>query len=203
MELLLSPVPPHRSGTASDWVVRWAAALAPASRVLDVACGSGRHLRWLAGRGLRLTGVDRDAEAVEPLRDCAEIVVADLEAGPWPLAGRQFDAVVVTNYLWRPLLPSIVGCVAPGGLLIYETFALGQERHGRPSRPAFLLCPGELLHAVSGLHVLAYEDGVLEAPRRRVQRLCARRGDPTEADEALLLWPGRSDMAHPAQPGPA
>jgi len=170
--------------------------------VLDLACGSGMHLRWLADRGARVTGVDRDAAAVEPLRACAEILVADIEAGPWPLEGREFDAVVVTNYLWRPLLPRIVASVAPGGLLVYETFARGQELLGRPSRPEFLLEPGELLRAAAGLHVLAYEDGLLEAPRRRVQRLCARSGDPTGLDEALRLWPGRNEPASPAGPGP-
>lgn len=198
----MSPGTAHAGATASDWVVRWAGALTPGSRVLDVACGSGRHLRWLTGRGLLLTGIDRDVVAVEPLRAFAEIVIADLEAGQWPLAGRRFDAVLVTNYLWRPLLPSLIDAIEPGGLLIYETFALGQERHGRPTRPAFLLNPGELLRAASGLHVLAYEDGLLEAPRRRVQRLCARSGDPTGLDEALRLWPGRNEPASPAGPGP-
>ena len=179
-------------------MVRWAGALPPGSRVLDLACGSGRHLRWLADRGARVTGVDRDAAAVEPLRACAEILVADIEAGPWPLEGREFDAVVVTNYLWRPLLPRVVASVAPGGLLVYETFARGQELLGRPSRPEFLLEPGELLRAAAGLHVLAYEDGLLQAPRRRVQRLCAWRGEPGRTDELPLL---REAAGHAARPG--
>jgi SAM-dependent methyltransferase len=102
---------------------------------------------------------------------------ADLEAGPWPLAGRRFDAVVVTNYLHRPLLPALVDCLEPGGVLLYETFARGNERFGKPSNPDFLLAPGELLEAVRGrLRVVAYEDRVIDTPRAAaIQRLCARR----------------------------
>ncbi|HSB98402.1 MAG TPA: SAM-dependent methyltransferase, partial [Burkholderiaceae bacterium] len=105
----------------------------------------------------------------------AELIEADLENAPWPLPGRRFDAVVVTNYLWRALLPAVVDSVAEGGLLLYETFALGQQRFGRPSNPDFLLRPGELLTAAQGLHVLAYEDGIVASPERRVQRLAAWR----------------------------
>jgi SAM-dependent methyltransferase len=159
----------------SPWVRRWSHLVAPHASVLDVACGSGRHARWFAGRGCRVTGVDRDATAVEPLRDLAEIVVADIENGPWPLSGRRFDAVVVTNYLWRPLLPTLLGSVADGGVLIYETFADGQQRVGRPANPDFLLKPGELLGAVQGLRVVAYEDGFLDPPPRYVQRIAAVR----------------------------
>ena len=159
----------------SDWVARWSALLPPGARVLDLACGSGRHLRWLAERGFAVTGVDRDEQALPALRELAEIVVADLEGGPWPLEGRWFDAVVVTHYLWRPLLPRIVEALAPGGTLIYETFARGQETIGRPSRPEFLLEPGELLRACSGLRIVAYEDVFLEPPPRFVQRVCAVR----------------------------
>ncbi len=159
----------------SPWVVRWASQLAAGSTVLDVACGSGRHVRWLAEQGLRVTGVDRDAAALAGLSNLAEVLVSDIEAGPWPVPGRQFDAVVVTNYLWRPLLPTLVEAVAPGGLLIYETFGAGHARFGRPSRPDFLLQPGELLQATQGLRVLGYEDGYLEPPPRLVQRICARR----------------------------
>jgi SAM-dependent methyltransferase len=159
----------------SPWVVRWASQLSAGGTVLDVACGSGRHVRWLAERGLQVTGVDRDAAALAGLSSLAEVLVADIEAGPWPLPGRQFDAVMVTNYLWRPLLPTLVEAVAPGGLLIYETFGAGNARFGRPSRPDFLLQPGELLQATQGLRVLGYEDGYLEPPPRLVQRICARR----------------------------
>jgi len=147
--------------------------------VLDLACGSGRHVRYLAARGLHVTAVDRDRDALAHSQGLAdEVIVADLEGGPWPLPGRRFDAVVVTNYLWRALLPAIVGSVAEGGLLLYETFTLGQENFGRPTNPEFLLQPGELLRAAQGLHVIAYEDGVAQQPQRRVQRLAAWRTHP-------------------------
>lgn len=144
--------------------------------MLDVACGSGRHVRWLAAQGHRVTGVDRDSAAVHPLRALAEIVVADLEDGAWPLPGRRFDAVVVTNYLWRPLWPALREALGDDGVLIYETFAHGQHLIGKPSRPDFLLQPGELLRAFDGLQVVAFEDGLETDPTRRVQRLVAVAG---------------------------
>lgn len=171
----------HGSLAASPWVQRWSALVREGASVLDVACGSGRHLRWFAQRGCRVTGVDRDAAAVEPLKPLGEIIVADIENGPWPLDGRRFEAVVVTNYLWRPLLPAIVACVADGGVLIYETFAAGNETVGKPSRPDFLLRPGELLSATAGLRVVAYEDGFLADPERYVQRIAAVREAPSSA----------------------
>jgi SAM-dependent methyltransferase len=163
--------------------------MAPRGRVLDVACGSGRHLRWLAARGFAVTGVDRDAAAVEPLRPFGRIVLADIENGPWPLGDERFDAVIVTHYLWRPLLPRLIECVADGGCLIYETFAVGNEAFGKPSNPAFLLRPGELLEACRDLTVIAYEDGQLEAPPRRVQRIAARRGIAQGAPLESPLFP--------------
>lgn len=172
------------SGThdaVSPWVRRWSPLVPAGARVLDVACGGGRHVRWFAERGCTVTAVDRDAAAVEPLRAIARVVVADLEAGAWPLPGETFDAVVVTNYLWRPLLPTIVASVATGGVLVYETFAVGNETVGRPSNPEFLLRPGELLTAAQGLRVVAYEDGFVEPPPRFVQRLCAVRADAAAA----------------------
>ncbi len=169
----------HSGLAPSAWVTRWAHLVAPGGTVLDLACGSGRHVAWLAARGFRVTGVDRDAAAVEPLATQAEIVVADIENGPWPLDDRRFDGIVVTNYLWRPLLPRIVASLAPGGVLVYETFARGHETIGRPSNPDFLLRPGELLEAARGLRVVAYEDGFLDAPPRLVQRLAAVRPDPS------------------------
>lgn len=172
---MASPTLPHGDGAPSDWLLRWAHLLPPGSTVLDLACGRGRHVRWLAARGCRVTAVDRDADAVEPLRPIAEVVVADIENGPWPLAGRSFDAVLVTHYLWRPLLPAIVASVAPGGALLYETFASGQETVGRPARADFLLQPGELWRAAEGLAVVAYECGTLDAPPRFVQRIAACR----------------------------
>ena len=122
-----------------------------------------------------MTGVDRDEQALAGLTGLGELLLADLEGGPWPLGARVFDLVVVTNYLWRPLLPAIAAAVAPGGCLLYETFARGHETLGRPSRPDFLLQPGELLQAVKGLQVLGYESGRLEAPARIVQRIAACR----------------------------
>jgi SAM-dependent methyltransferase len=160
-------------GAPSAWVRRFAHLVCPGGAVLDLACGSGRHLRWLAAQGYRVTGVDRDAAAVEPLRGAAEIVVADLEGGPWPLPGRRFDGIVVTNYLWRALLPTLGASLAPGGVLIYETFADGQQHFGRPARADFLLRRGELLAAFAGLRVVAYEDGFEPDPPRCVQRLVA------------------------------
>jgi SAM-dependent methyltransferase len=166
----------HGTGEASDWVRRWARLVPAGAAVLDVACGGGRHLRWFAARGARVAGVDRDAALLASLAGTGELVVADIENGPWPFGGRRFDAVVVTNYLWRPLLPRLVDSLAPGGLLLYETFAAGNETVGRPSRPDFLLQPGELLQAVQGrLRVLGYEDGFLPHPDRFVQRIAAVR----------------------------
>ncbi|HEX2011500.1 MAG TPA: class I SAM-dependent methyltransferase [Roseateles sp.] len=171
-----------RSDAPSPWLLRWREACRPGATALDLACGSGRHVRHLAALGMRITGVDRDAAALAPLAavpGLAETLVADLEAGPWPLAGRRFDLVLVTNYLWRPLLPAIVDAVAPGGWLIYETFADGQQSIGRPARPDFLLQPGELLQACAGLRVVAYENGFSEdaggVNPRYVQRVAAVR----------------------------
>lgn len=161
----------HPDVRASAWIVRFAPLLKPGGRVLDLACGSGRHLRWLAAQGFVVTGVDRDEAAVAPLRDSAEIVVADIEGGPWPLAGRCFDGIVVTNYLWRPLFPAVRAALAEGGLLLYETFAHGQQLVGKPSRPDFLLQPGELLQLAAGLRVVAFEDGFEDG--RYVQRTAA------------------------------
>ena len=141
--------------------------------MLDVACGSGRHVRWLAAQGFIVTGIDRDAAALAPLGAVGRSVVADIENAAWPLAGERFDAVIVTNYLWRPLWPFLLASLTDGGVLIVETFALGNEAFGKPSNPDFLLRPGELLEACGGLHVVAYEDGMLDAPMRRVQRIAA------------------------------
>ena len=167
----------HAGLPPSDWLQRWAHLLPAGGRVLDVACGRGRHLRWLAGRGFVLTGIDRDAAALAALQDLAseiERVEADIENQPWPLPGRLFDAVLVSNYLWRPLWPQLLASLAPGGVLVYETFAAGNEALGKPSRPDFLLQPGELLQRCAGLHTVAYEDGFLDGPPRFVQRVVAR-----------------------------
>ena len=178
MELLLSEHASGRGAAPSPWVVRWVHLVASGSTALDLAAGSGRHARFLIDRGLAVTAVDRDAEAMRDLAGRAETVAADLENGPWPLPGRTFDAVVVTNYLWRPLWPAILAALAPGGVLIYETFARGNETVGRPARPDFLLAPGELLREAVGLRIVAYEDGFLREPDRYVQRLAAVRERP-------------------------
>ena len=175
--------------TPSPWIMRWADSIPAAGSVLDLACGSGRHVRHLAARGLRVTAVDRDRDALAHSRGvAAEVIEADLEGAAWPLPGRRFDAVVVTNYLWRALLPTIVDSVAEGGVLLYETFALGQEQLGRPTNPDFLLRPGELLTVARGLHVLGYEDGIAAAPERRVQRLAAWRAHGDDLPPRLP-WP--------------
>lgn len=161
----------------SPWVERFAAC-APAGVVLDVAAGSGRHTRLFLARGHRVAAIDRDVQALHAAAcQALEIIAFDLESGAQPpFLGRRFAAVVVTNYLHRPLLPALLDALAPGGMLIYETFALGNERFGKPSNPDFLLRPGELLDAVRGrLRVLAYEDLEIETPRpAMVQRIAAR-----------------------------
>ena len=149
----------------------------PGGVVLDVAAGNGRHARFLARLGFEVDAVDRDASLfADPPRE-VRILQADIEQGPWPYAGRHFDGIVVTNYLHRPLLPVLVESLERGGVLIYETFAQGNEKFGKPSNLAYLLAPGELLEAVRGeLRVLAYEDLVVAEPRpAAVQRLVARR----------------------------
>jgi SAM-dependent methyltransferase len=173
---------PHPNSPISDWVARWTHLLPHGGTALDLACGKGRHSHWLAQRGLCVTAVDLDptalaeAAAREP---AIRTVQADLENQPWPLKGQTFDAVVVTNYLWRPLWPDILASLSPGGVLLYETFAHGNATVGRPSRPDFLLQPGELLHLCSALRVVAFENGFLPHPERFVQRVCAVAENPT------------------------
>lgn len=169
----------------SPWLTRWAHLIRPGGRVLDLACGSGRHSAWLAAQGFAVLAVDRDAEAIAALPSGIERRTVDLEQGAWPLADAgRFDAVVVTNYLHRPLWPHLIEALAPGGVLIYETFAAGNETVGKPSRPDFLLRPGELLEvAHDALRVVGYEDGTLDVPRTAfVQRICAVREAPGGVD---------------------
>ena len=156
--------------TPSAWVERWAP-LVPRGRVLDLACGGGRHARLFASLGHQVVAVDREPQSIAGVR----FVRADLEDGsPWPLPGEQFQGIVVTNYLHRPLFAAIEQSLAPGGVLIYETFMQGNERYGKPSNPAFLLAPGELWRAFGGLHVVAFEQGRVREPKpAMIQRLCA------------------------------
>ncbi|RZT42545.1 class I SAM-dependent methyltransferase [Cupriavidus agavae] len=172
----MTPAHPAAPAAPSPWLVRWAHLIRPAGRVLDLACGSGRHAGWLAGQGFDVLAVDRDADAVAGLPASVRGRVADLEQGGWPLADAgRFDAIVVTNYLHRPLWPHLLGALAPGGVLVYETFAAGNETLGKPSRPDFLLRPGELLDVTRDhLRVVGYEDGLVESPKPAfVQRICA------------------------------
>ncbi len=170
----------------SPWVVRFAPLIT--GHVLDIACGGGRHTRFFLSRGHRVTAVDRDLSPLADLRDNAALDVhqADLEAdrnlGAGPLPSGPFGGVIVTNYLWRPLLPAIVAAVAEDGVLLYETFAAGNASYGKPNNPDYLLKPGELLDAVRGqLQVVAYENGVTDTPRPAViQRICAVRRNPVD-----------------------
>lgn len=173
----------HGTEPPSTWVQRWSHLVPKRGVVLDVACGHGRHARWFYERNHPLALVDRSQDAINfiaselPARphQAVQAVVADIEEGPWPFAGREFDAVVVTNYLWRALLPTLLASLAPGGVLIYETFTQGNETVGKPSRPDFLLRPGELLEVCQGLRVVAFEEGFHESPPRFVQRIAAVR----------------------------
>jgi SAM-dependent methyltransferase len=174
----MTSAPQHLQTEPSPWIVRFAHLVAPGGRVLDLACGSGRHARWLAEHGRRVLAVDRDADAMAGLAAVPGVQVraVDLEAGSWPLAGESFDAIVVTNYLHRPLLPHLLAALAPDGALLYETFAAGNEAFGRPSNPAFLLAPDELLAWASGrLRIVAFEQGRVAVAERDavVQRLAA------------------------------
>ncbi|MBL8567231.1 MAG: class I SAM-dependent methyltransferase [Hyphomicrobiaceae bacterium] len=165
----------HGTIAPSPWVVRHLNGVPAGGTVLDVACGGGRHLRAALSAGLRAVGIDRDLAGCGDLVDMpgVRLIAADLESGAaFPLSGTCFAGVVVTNYLWRPILPDIVGAVAEDGLLIYETFAVGHQ--GRPSRPEFLLRPGELVEAVAGrLVVMAFEHIRSGEPFRAVQRIAA------------------------------
>lgn len=192
----------HGMEPPSAWVQRWSHLVPERGVVLDVACGYGRHARWFYERNHPLALVDRAQAAIEfiattlPARSTqtVEAMVADIEEGPWPFEGRQFEAVIVTNYLWRPLLPTLLASLAPGGVLIYETFTQGNETVGKPSRPDFLLRPGELLQVCQGLKVVAFEEGFEERPPRFVQRITAVRESAATA--------GLSAPLHTAEGGP-
>jgi SAM-dependent methyltransferase len=174
-------------------VARFAPLIREGGRVADVACGYGRHTRYLRDCGFSVIAVDRDREALDSLAglDRIEILAADIESGPWPLAPGTFDAVVVTNYLWRPLVPQLLAALREGGVLIYETFAMGNERFGRPSNPDFLLRRDELLECCRPkLQVIAFEQGVVVHPKPAVvQRICALRSNQAWGS----LETGRSD----------
>ncbi len=164
----------------SPWVVAHLAQLPASGRVLDLACGSGRHARLLAAENHPVFAVDRNSEAISALGGIAGIaaVLMELEGEDWPLAGQQFAGIVVTNYLWRPRLADLLALLAPGGVLIYETFMLGNEAYGKPSNPAFLLRPGELrdLAQQAGLRVIDFVEGYIAEPKPALrQAICAVR----------------------------
>ncbi|TSE31403.1 class I SAM-dependent methyltransferase [Tepidimonas charontis] len=182
--------PPHAQLPPSTWITRFAPLLETCAsacgtrHALDVACGYGRHARWLHAHGWHVTAVDHDGAALDTLTDLepgVRRVQADIEADPWPLPGERFSAIIVTHYLWRPLWPTLLASLADGGVLLVETFAQGQETVGRPRRSAFLLAPGELLQVCAPLRVVAYEDGYLSDPPRFIQRIAAVRAR-TDAD---------------------
>ena len=168
----------HGSDAPSAWVMRFAPLIARGARVLDLACGAGRHARFMAQTcGAVVTAVDRDAAALETLKGVPDIspLLLDVEGDVWPLSGHTFDVVVVTNYLWRPRFDALLACVAPDGVLIYETFAAGNEAFGKPSRPDFLLQSNELLARVRNkLQIVAFEQGEVIVPKPAVvQRIAA------------------------------
>lgn len=201
---MLKADPFHGNEPPSRWVQRWSHLVVPGGVVLDVACGHGRHARWFYERNHPVALVDRSQAAIDFIAKVIppqrmETMVADIENGPWPFVGRRFAAVVVTNYLWRPLMPVLLGSLAPGGVLIYETFTQGNETVGKPSRPDFLLRPGELLAICRSLRVVAFEDGFQEglqgqAPRF-VQRIAAVREAVAPADLGSAVSPSASQPA--------
>ena len=166
----------------SAWITRFGPSVRAGGTVLEIACGGGRHTRWFLDRGYRAVAIDRDLSRVDDLRadPRVDLVEHDLEVGaPFPVGDRVFDAVIVTNYLWRPVLDDVTRAVAPGGWLLYETFAAGNERFGHPTNPDFLLQPGELLDLARAhaLRVVAYEDLEVDQPRpAAIQHLAAVRG---------------------------
>lgn len=190
----------HGSGEPSRWVCHWAHLVAAGGAVLDVASGAGRHARFFASLGHPVTALDRDTAALDLMRDEPLIttLAADIEGAAWPLpADATFAAIVVTNYLHRPLFPQLLRSLAPGGVLVYETFAQGNETVGKPSNPAFLLAPGELLEVVRGhLRVVAFQDGFLAQPRPAyVQRICAIMEADRSAERAQAAPPPCYELA--------
>ena len=182
------------SEIASVWVRRFAPLIRRGGRVLDLAAGNGRHSRFLLDSGFAVCAVDRDISALRPLGALGcEVRQLDLESGgPWPLGGG-YQGIVVTNYLHRPLLSAVGGALAPGGILIYETSARGNERFGRPHNPDFLLRPGELLEAFAILSVVAFEQGEISIPRPAViQRIAAISGPMGRLPEPVGLDPDQA-----------
>ena len=165
----------------ASWLVQHSELVPRRGSALDVACGSGRHALWLAGRGLTTLAVDRDADSVRELNDLARArqlplraEVGDLEGDTPPFLDASFDLIVVVHYLYRPLFPALIGALAPRGVLVYETFTRAQAARGKPSNPAYLLEPGELLDLVRPLEVLVSREGDYDG--RMIASIIARRG---------------------------
>jgi SAM-dependent methyltransferase len=182
VQSLLTPHP-------DAWVSRFAPLIYTGGSVLDLACGNGRHSRLFLDSEHPVTAVDRSVAAMDGLktRKGLELIEADIEDGPWPLAGRTFDAIVVVNYLHRPLLPILAESLNGGGMLIYRTFGVGNEKYGKPSNPDFLLRPNELIESFKELEVVAFESG--DTGTAVVQRICAVKRDFTRAGEEPLPLP--------------
>jgi len=178
----------HQQTEPLPWVVRWLTCLPNKGRVLDFAAGSGRHSLAAREHGFSVVAADRNAQALGGIGRDVQTVETDLEAAPWPFEPASFDAVIVTNYLHRPRLDLLGALIRPSGLLIYQTFAIGNEQFGRPSNPDFLLQPGELLamSARCGLQVIAYEHGHVANPDAVVQRIAAKRPETAESSQILL-----------------
>lgn len=178
----------HDSLLPSAWVARWQHLIAHEATVLDLACGHGRHARWFASRGCRVSAVDRDAEALASLAGVAGVtaIQSDLEQAPWPFDGNAFDAIVVTNYLFRPRLDLLAPALARNGVLIYETFMLGNEAFGRPRNPEFLLQEGELLQVFgAALATVAFEQGTIAVPKPAVVQRYVGIRSPSAAHASL------------------
>lgn len=192
---LIKPHLPHQNLAVSDWLQRWSHVLTPQSRILDLACGYGRHALWLRELNMEVLALDRDQEALNHLASLGiKTLWADLENAPWPLGEERFDAVVVNNYLWRALWPSILASIKEGGFVIYETFCEGHQVYGRPSRAEFLLESGELLRVFKHHKILGYEEGLLTEPMRYVQRIIAQK--PSLSGTLTHLAIGSLECSH-------
>ncbi|TRW89631.1 class I SAM-dependent methyltransferase [Candidatus Methylobacter oryzae] len=167
----------HLPEKPSPWIVKYAPLIPKGGRVLDLACGNGRHAMWLAKQGYRVDAIDRDVQALSGLAgmDNVNVLIADLETGDWPRSEQTYDGLVVSRYLFRPLLRTLADLLNPGGVLIYETFMAGNERYGKPGNPDFLLLPDELFEVYSPLlNIHAFEQGEQQTPRPALmQRICA------------------------------
>jgi SAM-dependent methyltransferase len=174
--LLIDNFSVHTKLPVSDWVKKWSHVFAPNSRVLDLACGYGRHAKWLWSLKMDVLALDKDQEALSQIQSMGiSTLCADLENSPWPLTGQKFDGLVVTNYLWRALWPDLLDCVKEGGFVIYETFCEGHQAYGKPTRADFLLKSAELLDVFQSFKVLGFEEGLLSQPSRYVQRIIAQK----------------------------